>query len=164
MAGFFSLFALLLACLGLYGIMSQAVLRRTREIGVRMALGARRRDVIVLVLRESMALVVIGVVIGLGAALMTTRFISNFLYGMTHTDPLTLAIAVISAILAFGYARSFVRRRLRFVNAVQNPVAPIIVAVVAALPWIVAVKMPGVAGANVAFTASGIDRGTSTAT
>jgi len=104
LAGFFSLFALLLACLGLYGIMSQAVLRRTREIGVRMALGARRRDVVDLVLGESMALVVIGVVIGLGAALMTTRLISNFLYGMTHTDPLTIVIAVSAMIISAALA------------------------------------------------------------
>jgi predicted permease len=104
LAGFFSLFALLLACLGLYGIMSQAVLRRTREIGVRMALGARRRDVIILVLGESMALVVIGLVIGLSAALMTTRFISNFLYGMTPTDPLTIAFAVSAMIISAALA------------------------------------------------------------
>ncbi|MGH9937717.1 MAG: ABC transporter permease, partial [Blastocatellia bacterium] len=95
LAGFFSLFALLLACLGLYGIMSQAVLRRTREIGVRMALGARRGDVVRMVLRESMSLVVIGALIGLGAAVMTTRFVSSLLYGLAPTDPLTISLAVL---------------------------------------------------------------------
>jgi hypothetical protein len=95
LAGFFSLFALLLACLGLYGIMSQSALRRTREIGVRMAFGARRGDVVRMVLRESMSLVVIGVLIGFGAAVMTTRFVSTFLYGLAPTDPLTISLAVL---------------------------------------------------------------------
>jgi putative ABC transport system permease protein len=95
LAGFFSLFALLLACLGLYGIMSQSTLRRTREIGVRVALGARRGDVVRMVLRESMSLVVIGALIGLGAAVMTTRFVSTLLYGLAPTDPLTISLAVL---------------------------------------------------------------------
>ncbi len=95
LAGFFSLFALLLSCLGLYGIMSQAALRRTREIGVRMALGAQRGDVVIMVLRESMSMVVIGALIGLGAAVMTTRFVSTLLYGLEPTDPLTISLAVL---------------------------------------------------------------------
>jgi len=95
LAGFFSLFALLLACLGLYGIMSQSTLRRAREIGVRMALGARRGDVVRMVLRESMSLVAPGVLVGLGAALMATRLVSTLLYGLEPTDPLTISLAVL---------------------------------------------------------------------
>ncbi len=95
LAGFFSLFALLLASLGLYGIMSQSAIRRTREIGVRMALGARRGDVVRMVLGESMSLVLIGALIGLGAAVMTTRYVSTLLYGLAPTDPLTISIAVL---------------------------------------------------------------------
>jgi predicted permease len=90
---FFALLALLLACVGLYGVMSYDVARRTHEIGIRMALGAQRRDVVGLVLRETMLMVVIGVIIGLGAALASTRLITNLLYGLTPNDPLTIALA-----------------------------------------------------------------------
>jgi predicted permease len=100
-AGAFSLFALLLAALGLYGVMSQGVARRTSEIGIRMALGAQRRDVLWLVLREAMLLVVGGVGIGVMAALGAMRFVSNLLFGLTPNDPLTIATA---AILMIGVA------------------------------------------------------------
>jgi ABC-type antimicrobial peptide transport system permease subunit len=100
-AGAFSLFALLLAALGLYGVMSQAVARRTSEIGIRMALGAQRRDVLWLVLRDAMLLVVAGVGIGVMAALGAMRFFSNLLFGLTPNDPLTIATA---AILMMGVA------------------------------------------------------------
>ena len=89
----FSLFALLLACVGLYGVMSYTVARRTNEIGIRMALGAQRRDVVGLVLRETMLLVIIGVIIGLSAALWATRLIASSLYGLTPNDPLTIGLA-----------------------------------------------------------------------
>jgi predicted permease len=93
LSSFFSLLALLLACIGLYGVMSYDVARRTHEIGIRMALGAQRRDVISLVLRETMLLVAIGVIIGLSAALGATRLIASLLYGLSPNDPLTIALA-----------------------------------------------------------------------
>jgi predicted permease len=93
LAAGFSLLALLLACIGLYGVMSYAVARRTHEIGIRMALGAQARDVVALVMRETMLLVVIGVAIGLAAALATTRLVSTLLYELSPTDPLTIALA-----------------------------------------------------------------------
>jgi predicted permease len=89
LVGFFSLLALGLACLGLYGTLSYSVVRRTREIGVRMALGARRQTVLSLVLRQGLKLVLIGIGIGLGAALAATRLVSSLLYGVAATDPLT---------------------------------------------------------------------------
>jgi ABC-type antimicrobial peptide transport system permease subunit len=93
LSSFFSLLALLLSCVGLYGVMSYDVARRTREIGIRMALGAQRRSVVGLVMRQTMLLVIIGVVIGLGAALASTRLIASLLYGLTPNDPLTIALA-----------------------------------------------------------------------
>jgi predicted permease len=93
LSSFFALLALLLACVGLYGVLSYDVARRTHEIGIRMALGAQRRDVVSLVMRETMLLVVIGVIIGLSASLGATRFIASLLYGLTPNDPLTIALA-----------------------------------------------------------------------
>ena len=81
--------ALLLASIGLYGVMSFAVSRRTREMGIRVALGARPGDVFGLVLRQGMTLVVAGLVLGLGVALMVTRLLASFLYGVSTTDALT---------------------------------------------------------------------------
>lgn len=71
------MFALLLACVGLYGVMAYAVTRRTNEIGIRMALGAKGSDVVRMVMKETMLLVAVGMPVGLGAALVTTRLIST---------------------------------------------------------------------------------------
>ncbi len=109
--GFFSLLALLLACVGLYGVMSYDVARRTHEIGVRMALGAQRRDVVGIVMRETMLLVVIGVVIGLGAAMGATRLIASLLYGLTPNDPLTIALAGLSLLAVAALAAYLPARR-----------------------------------------------------
>ena len=98
---FFAGLALLLACVGLYGVMSYTVAGRTREIGVRMALGARRGDVLQLVLRESMLLVAIGLVAGIPLALASTRVLHGFLFGLKSTDPLSLiAVIVLLGIVA----------------------------------------------------------------
>jgi len=91
----FSLSALLLACIGLYGVMSYAVTRRTNEIGIRMALGAQPFDVVRLVLGETLLLVLLGAGIGLVAALATTRFISTLLFGLTPNDPVTITLATL---------------------------------------------------------------------
>jgi predicted permease len=91
----FSLFALLLACIGLYGVMSYAVTRRTNEIGIRMALGAQPLDVVRLVLREVLLLVVLGAGLGLTAALVATRYVSSLLFGLTPNDPLTITLATL---------------------------------------------------------------------
>jgi predicted permease len=107
----FSLFALLLACIGLYGVMSYAVTRRTNEIGIRMALGARGADVVRMVMNETMLLVVVGVTIGLAAALTTTRLISSLLFGMTSNDPLTIVLAASLLILVAGLAGYLPARR-----------------------------------------------------
>jgi putative ABC transport system permease protein len=95
LGGAFSLFALLLACVGLYGVMSYAVTRRTSEIGVRMALGAQRRDVVWLVMREVALLVALGAGVGLAAAMATTRLVSALLFDLTPNDPTTIALATL---------------------------------------------------------------------
>jgi putative ABC transport system permease protein len=78
--------------IGLYGVMSYAVARRTNEIGIRMALGARRSNVLRLVLGHGSKLTLVGVAIGIVGALVLTRFLSSLLYGVKPTDPLTFLI------------------------------------------------------------------------
>ena len=95
LSGFFSALALLLACIGLYGVMSYNVVRRTSEIGIRMALGAARSRVLWMVLRESLLLLGIGLALGIPASLAAARVIRAGLFGITPTDPLTLAAAVL---------------------------------------------------------------------
>ena len=92
LCSFFGALALLLAAVGLYGLMSYAVVRRTGEIGLRMALGALPSHVLGMIVRESMSLVVLGVLIGIGAAWGATRWISSMLFGLSATDPVTYAM------------------------------------------------------------------------
>jgi predicted permease len=95
LSGFFGALAVLLACIGIYGIMAYAVANRTNEIGIRMALGAQRGDVLGLILRESMLLVLIGVLIGLPAVFAAWKLLKSVLYGLTPADPAALAAATV---------------------------------------------------------------------
>lgn len=95
LAGFFSLSALALACLGLYGILSYGVARRTREIGVRMALGAQKHNVLAVVIRQGMTLTLVGCGLGVLLAVALTRVVSGLLYGVTPIDPLTFVLTVL---------------------------------------------------------------------
>jgi ABC-type antimicrobial peptide transport system permease subunit len=114
LSGFFGVVTLLLACVGLYGLMSCLVLRRTGEIGLRMALGARPAGVWRMVLGDALGLVGLGLALGGAAAVAASRFIESMLFGLTAADPLTygsaagvvLAVALaVSLLPAFRAAR-----------------------------------------------------------
>ena len=102
----FGVLALLLSCIGLYGVVSYDVARRAREIGIRIALGAQRSMVLWKTMTETLRICVAGAVIGLAAALATTRVVSTFLFGLSPRDPLTLigttVVLVVTALVA-GY-------------------------------------------------------------
>ncbi len=104
LSGFFGALALLLAAIGLYGIMAYSVARRTNEMGIRMALGARPADVLWLVLRETVLLLLVGFAIGLPAALAAGRLISSQLFGVTPDDPVAIlaACALMVAVASFA--------------------------------------------------------------
>lgn len=109
LSSLFGLLALILACVGLYGLLSYEVARRTRELGIRTALGAQRRDVFRLVLGEGLILAISGAVLGVGAAIGVTRYLGSLLYGVGATDPLTfttIAFVLIAVALLACYIPS----------------------------------------------------------
>ena len=103
--------ALLLAAIGLFGLMSYSVSRRTNEIGIRMALGAQRQDVLRLVMRESMILVAAGVVVGVAIAAGASRLVTTLLFGLAGTDSLTIAGAIVVMVIVSALAGFLPARR-----------------------------------------------------
>jgi putative ABC transport system permease protein len=98
--------ALLLGAIGLYGVMAYSVSQRTREIGIRMALGAQRHDVLKLVVKQGMSLAGIGVLVGIAVSLGLTRLMAGLLFGVSATDPLTfilVALGLASVALLANY-------------------------------------------------------------
>ena len=114
LSGFFGLLALVLACIGLYGILSYGVASRLNEIGIRMALGAQGRSVLWLIMREAVWLVLVGVALGLPIIIMTARLVSTLLYGMEANDPTSLALGtLVLFIVAMGAGFIPARRATR---------------------------------------------------
>jgi len=104
LSGSFGFLAALLAAIGLYGVMSFMVVRRTNEIGIRMALGAQRGNIVGMIMREAGTVMIVGLVVGTGLALAAARAASSLLFGLKPRDPLTLALAVVTLSLVAGVA------------------------------------------------------------
>ncbi len=116
LVSFFGALALILASIGLYGVMAQGVARRTSEIGIRMALGARGGNIAWMILRETLYLVLAGLILGVPAALLGARLISTQLFGLSPTDPLTIAGAAFVLAVVAMFAGYLPARRASRVN------------------------------------------------
>jgi putative ABC transport system permease protein len=108
--GGFGFLALLLAAVGIYGVMTYVASLRTHEIGIRMAIGARARDVLQMILSENLVLVMTGIGFGLAGAWAAKRLLSRFLYGVTATDPMTL-LGVTLLLIAVAFIACFAPAR-----------------------------------------------------
>jgi putative ABC transport system permease protein len=114
LVGLFAAAALTLAAVGIYGVVAYSVARRTQEIGIRMALGAQRSDVLRLILGEGVRMAVLGVTIGIAASLAITRVMSTLLFGVSSTDPLTFAgVAALLSLVALLASYIPARRAMR---------------------------------------------------
>jgi predicted permease len=114
LSGFFGMLALVLACIGLYGLLSYEVSRRTREIGIRMAMGAQRRGVLRLVVWQGLVLAIAGAMVGIGVAMGVTRFLKSMLYDIHANDPATIVgVTVLLMLVAVAACYIPARRAMR---------------------------------------------------
>lgn len=118
LSGLFAGLAILIAAIGIYGVLAYSVVRRTREIGIRLAVGAQARDVAGLFTRESAILLVIGFLIGAPCALIAARWLKALLFGVTATDPITLLMSIAALAAAAALATSVPLWRATHVNPV----------------------------------------------
>jgi ABC-type antimicrobial peptide transport system permease subunit len=120
--GALGMLALTLASVGLYGVMAYSVAQRTREIGVRMALGADRAQVLTMVLRQAMTLVAIGLALGVTGALALARVVTRLLFGTSATDPATFAgvcLTLVAVAMLAGYVPAWRASRLDPLRALR---------------------------------------------
>jgi ABC-type antimicrobial peptide transport system permease subunit len=108
---FFGILGALLACIGIYGVMSYAITRRTNEFGIRMALGAEQRDVLWVVLRETLSLTLAGVGIGITLALASSRLVESLLFGVKSNNPLVMGLSMAAMIVVALFAGYLPARR-----------------------------------------------------
>jgi predicted permease len=116
LAGIFGLLALALACIGLYGVLAYSVARRSQEIGIRMALGAPRSDILQMVLREALILAGLGVAIGIPCALASNHLLSSMLFGLKATNPVVMSLAAAALLLVAMVAACFPARKASAVD------------------------------------------------
>jgi ABC-type antimicrobial peptide transport system permease subunit len=119
----FASIALLIAGFGLFGLMSYAVTLRTREIGIRMAMGSQRRGILQLILREAVLLTLAGIAVGLPCTLAATRLIVHMIFGLSPADPVTLASASLTMLLVgtlAGYLPAFKAMKMNPVTALRH--------------------------------------------
>lgn len=114
----FGFLALLLACVGLYGTMAYSVARKTNEIGIRMALGARRGTILSMVLRETAIIVVAGIFVGLPAAWIASSLLKTRLFGLSSHDPWSIVVAVAATLLVTTFAGFVPARRAAQVDPI----------------------------------------------
>jgi predicted permease len=122
LATFFAALALILACIGLYGVMAYRAARRTREIGIRIAVGANRQSVVWMMVRETVLLVTIGAAFGTLASLAATRYIADQLFGVTPRDPVAIVVALsvlVSVTMVAGYVPARQASRIDPVRALR---------------------------------------------
>jgi ABC-type antimicrobial peptide transport system permease subunit len=119
LSSFFALLALLLACVGLYGLMAYTVNRRTGEIGVRMALGAERSRIALMVLAESLLLVIFGLAIGVPAAALASHLIASQLFGVKPGDPVTLLAVCVLLVGVTAIASYLPARRAASIEPIE---------------------------------------------
>jgi ABC-type antimicrobial peptide transport system permease subunit len=114
LSSFFAILALTLACIGLYGLLSYEVARRTRELGIRMALGAQKRELMRLVVRRGLLLALAGALIGIGTAMAVTRLMAAMLYNVRPYDPATfVGVAILLVLVALAACSIPARRAMR---------------------------------------------------
>ena len=114
LSAFFGILALVLACIGLYGLLSYEVSRRTREIGIRMALGAQRRGVLKLIVGQGIALAISGAMVGIGVSLGVTHYLRSMLYDIHANDPATIGgVAILLTLVAVAACYVPARRAMR---------------------------------------------------
>jgi putative ABC transport system permease protein len=118
LVSFFALTGLVLALIGLYGVMAFLVAQRTQEIGVRLAVGADKGDIFALVMRSSLKLILSGAAVGMVAALATTRLLSSLLFGVGPHDPVTFALATLALVLVAIVASLIPARAATSVNPI----------------------------------------------